>query len=283
MEEFAVKKVKTGKAGINYAVYGKGKPIVLVHGWTNNWMGWIPLARSLGKRYRLYMIDLPGFGDSDPLPKYDLKIEARYVSLFIKAMRLKPEAVIGLSMGSMVVAKFGKDYPDLTKKIIIIGGVFKSGRKAIAARIIRRFLKFSSGKKIAESTIKKIVDTKISLYVSSKYINMYKFNKSLADRYGLIGRRKLTKEAYVQMGVSIAETKLEEILEGYKLPALLLFGEKDRICNISQARRSLKNLRGNFTFSEVCDAGHVVTVEKPDECKEIITSFLIKGKKSRLK
>ena len=65
---------------MNVAEIGQGKPLVFIHGWSNNWVGWTLLAEKLAPRYKLYLMDLPGFGDSDPLPKYTVEKEADYVA-----------------------------------------------------------------------------------------------------------------------------------------------------------------------------------------------------------
>lgn len=54
---------------INQTIIGTGQPVVLLHGWGAN----IPLVYPLAERlaplgYCVYMLDLPGFGQSDPPP-----------------------------------------------------------------------------------------------------------------------------------------------------------------------------------------------------------------------
>jgi len=44
-------KVSLGAARINYATAGHGRDcLVLIHGWTNNWLSWLPLAKILKKK-----------------------------------------------------------------------------------------------------------------------------------------------------------------------------------------------------------------------------------------
>ncbi|HGK6671911.1 TPA: alpha/beta fold hydrolase, partial [Legionella pneumophila] len=45
-------------------IQGKGRPLVFFHGWGFDHRVWLPLARLLSTRYCLYLVDLPGFGQS---------------------------------------------------------------------------------------------------------------------------------------------------------------------------------------------------------------------------
>jgi pimeloyl-ACP methyl ester carboxylesterase len=47
---------------------GGGEPLVMLHGWPQNWYMWRRLVAPLGERYRLIMPDLRGLGWSDAPP-----------------------------------------------------------------------------------------------------------------------------------------------------------------------------------------------------------------------
>ena len=59
---------------VNYIQYGKGKDIILLHGWGQNIEMMKPLGDKLEDKYRITIIDFPGFGDS-PEPKEVFKVE----------------------------------------------------------------------------------------------------------------------------------------------------------------------------------------------------------------
>jgi len=276
MNCFKIMQVKVKGITINYATAGKGKPLVFIHGWTNNWMGWIPLAKILKNNYKLYILDLPGFGDSDSLQHYSAEIAADYLAGFIKKLKIKPEAVIGLSMGTFVTSCFGKNYPKLTKTIVLIGAVFKDKKRKVTSKFIEFWLKLVNGRKRAESVIKKIIETRFFAYLTAKYLNMYEFNKFLIDTYGMIGKKKMKKEAYIQMGISVTTIQLQEVLDNIKVPVLLIYGKQDKLVNIRNAWQNLKRKKGNFNYRAINKAGHIVSLERPRPVAEAITDFLQK-------
>lgn len=56
-----------------WRVWGRGEPVVLLHGGSGSWTHWIRNIPALEDRCRLYVADIPGFGDSDMAPQdYDV-------------------------------------------------------------------------------------------------------------------------------------------------------------------------------------------------------------------
>lgn len=273
-EEFKIRKITINKKVINFAQIGRGEALLLIHGWANNWEGWIPLATILKKKYQLYLIDLLGFGDSSPLKNYSVENQAKYISLFLKKLKIYPKGIIGASMGSLVAGAVGKNHPQTTKAVILIGGPFKTGNRLLATKAFEKSLAIVNGRKRAETVLKKIVETRVTAYLLAKYINMHKFNKFLVDAYGIIGKKKMTKEAFVQMGLSGARFNLEKALDNCQLPVFLIYGAQDKIISLKQAEKLLKDKKGNFSFASIPSAGHVVPWEQPRQVAFLIENFL---------
>lgn len=48
---------------------GAGAPLVLLHGLGSSRHAWDPVIPALAEQFEVLAIDLPGFGDSEPLPQ----------------------------------------------------------------------------------------------------------------------------------------------------------------------------------------------------------------------
>jgi len=66
---------------MHYVVGGTGPtPILLLHGFTETWYGWLPLLNDLLPGHTVIAVDLPGFGDSTgELPAHNKRALAGYV------------------------------------------------------------------------------------------------------------------------------------------------------------------------------------------------------------
>ena len=62
-------------------IIGKGQPLVMIHGWGMHSGVWQPLVNRLSKTYMLYLVDLPGMGNSRPIEPYHLHALADEVAL----------------------------------------------------------------------------------------------------------------------------------------------------------------------------------------------------------
>lgn len=253
--------------------------IIFVHGWCNNYKGWMPLARQLKKDFQLYLIDLPGFGDSGDLKQYSVSSMSDYLSEFVRYMKLKPITIVGLSMGSLIVADMALNYPDLTESVVLAGPVLKDGRKnQLITKAIYYSYRFIDRSSKLESLLKKLVERKLSGYAMAKYINMHQFNKRLVDLYGTQGRIKMRPHAYVQMGKSTALYDLKDTIKKINIPILLLFGATDKVSSADSALKYFGSDTKKIIIEKIKNAGHVVPLEKPKESAQAIKTFLSKTK-----
>ncbi|MEW6671860.1 MAG: alpha/beta hydrolase [Thermodesulfobacteriota bacterium] len=58
-----------GSGRMLWHVWGRGKPLVLLHGGFGSWMHWIRNIPVMASRFSVFAATLPGFGDSDDLPE----------------------------------------------------------------------------------------------------------------------------------------------------------------------------------------------------------------------
>ena len=52
----------TEQGVVHYETYGRGRPVLLLHGWLGSWALWRKTIEELGKEFRTYAIDFWGFG-----------------------------------------------------------------------------------------------------------------------------------------------------------------------------------------------------------------------------
>jgi pimeloyl-ACP methyl ester carboxylesterase len=65
-------KLQVADLTMNVARYGRGRPLLLLHGWPEFWLVWRPIMERLGDLFQLIAPDLRGFGDTKkPTPNPD--------------------------------------------------------------------------------------------------------------------------------------------------------------------------------------------------------------------
>ncbi len=105
---------------IHYEVLGRGRPVILVHGWVGSWRYWIPTMQVLQTKYRVYALDLYGFGDSAKNAQhYSLEHQITLLADFMQQLGIPKAALIGHGLGALIVAEFARRYPDRVPRLLV--------------------------------------------------------------------------------------------------------------------------------------------------------------------
>ncbi len=113
---------------VYYEVYGKGKPIVLLHGAfmtiSSNWGQLIP---ELAKNRKVIAIELQGHGHS-PFSdrKFDHAVLAQDVAGVMDYLKIENATVLGYSFGGAIAYQFAIQYPKRLNELVIISATYKS-------------------------------------------------------------------------------------------------------------------------------------------------------------
>ena len=99
---------------------GKGKDLIMLPGWGHDVSSFWPVVDLLKDNLTLWLLDLPGFGRSDPPPQtWTLENYAEEIAKFIKDQKIKKPVLLGHSFGGSVVIKLTSKYPNLVSKLIL--------------------------------------------------------------------------------------------------------------------------------------------------------------------
>ncbi len=273
--KFTVKKYMVGGVHVNVAEAGRGEALVFIHGWSNNWQGWTLLAQELASYYSIFLLDLPGFGDSDRLAEYSIDIEADIIAQFIGRYVPRPKAIIGASLGTIIAAHTLVRYPELSDKLILLGAIFKQLSLKKASRIYEIILRLSGKSAITRELLALGVKNTLTAYTVERFLHTYKFNKKLIDAYGLPGRKKITGKSYVQLGISARQFRMEDFLTLTTARTLLVYGEKERYVRPVDAIKLLTAIQNpNVGMRIIAKAGHNPAYEQPEQTASVMRDFL---------
>ncbi len=107
---------------ITYTVMGSGHPLLLVHGFgasIGHWRKNIPILAAAG--YRVYAIDLLGFGASDkPELNYTVEVWVELLHDFWTAHIQQPTVFVGNSIGALLSLMVVANYPEIAAGAILI-------------------------------------------------------------------------------------------------------------------------------------------------------------------
>ncbi len=98
-------------------IIGQGQPLVLLHGWGMHSGVWQPIIKKLSAQYMLYLVDLPGMGNSRPIEPYHLHALADEIAQVIPGV----SDVLGWSLGGLVAQRIALNQPDRIRRLVLVG------------------------------------------------------------------------------------------------------------------------------------------------------------------
>jgi N-formylmaleamate deformylase len=106
---------------LHYYRTGKGdkRPLVLVHGFSDNGLCWTPVARDLESEYDVIMPDMRAHGLSERVQPGEKVDMAADLAELIRILGLVRPIVAGHSMGAMITYEIGVRFPELASALVL--------------------------------------------------------------------------------------------------------------------------------------------------------------------
>lgn len=119
---------------VHYEVLGRGRPVLLLHGWVGSWRYWIPVMQAVSSTYRAYALDLWGFGDTSKAPQsYSLEEQVRLVENFLDQMGIGRIALLGHGLGAVVAVLAALQDPGRFDRLMLVS--FPLGELQVSSRL----------------------------------------------------------------------------------------------------------------------------------------------------
>jgi pimeloyl-ACP methyl ester carboxylesterase len=106
---------------VHYEAFGRGKPVLFLHGWLGSWRYWMSTMEGISDKYRTYALDLWGFGDSDKSrPRYAVADYVSLVNEFVNNMGIRDAPIIGHALGATVALEYAVAHAGAVKKVMAV-------------------------------------------------------------------------------------------------------------------------------------------------------------------
>jgi pimeloyl-ACP methyl ester carboxylesterase len=238
-----------------YKLAGKGKLVLLLHGWGDSSAGLADLQKRLAGEYEVLALDLPGFGGTQmPDSVWDLDNYARFVEAVLKKLKLgQPYAVIGHSNGGALAIRG-----------LSLGALKADKLVLLAAAGVR-----------TNSRLKRFV-----LKIVAKTGNVATFwmperhRRALRKRlYGAAGSDMLVAPHLQDTFKKTVRQDVQADAAALKLPALLIYAAADKAIPLADGKQYNQLIKGS-RLEVIKDAGHFVHNEQPEKVTGLIKEFL---------
>ncbi|MGE8143424.1 alpha/beta fold hydrolase [Novosphingobium sp. NPDC080210] len=264
------KRVKTKNWDVHYNEAGEGFPLVLVHGGgpgASGWSNYNPNIPYLSQYFRVIAIDLPGWGQSQPVA-YEDRDNSGVLAEFLETLGIAKAAVVGNSMGGASVIRLAYERPDLVSHLITMGspsgvpGLFEAGGLTEGVKVLERAYFEPS-----METVRAL--TEIMTFDHSNITD-----ELVAERL----KNTLAQKAHVDNwigghGKGPMVRLNQEKIPTITAPTLLMHGRDDRVTTFAHAIRLAGMIR-NSRAVIVNRCGHWLQLEHANEFNSTVRRFL---------
>lgn len=268
--------VKVGDINTRYWQAGdKGSAVVLVHGLGGFIENWEHNVNAFAQQYRVYALDLVGFGRSDKVPlTRDVMVLVGFINDFMKVMGIEKASLVGSSLGGALVLRFAIEFPEKINKLVLANNAGMGRDVIIDFRLcslpwLGELLVRPSPKSTTRLLKAIVYDPAM---VTPEFVDVfYEFARQPGASKALLSTLRACINLGGQRGNLIKD--LLNRLDSITAPTLVIWGQQDRIIPVSHARIAVEKISG--ARLEIFDrCGHAPMFECPDKFNQLVLDFL---------
>lgn len=246
-------------------IIGQGQPLVMLHGWGMHSGVWQPLIKRLSAQYMLYLVDLPGMGNSRPIEPYHLHALADEVAQVIPGV----SDVLGWSLGGLIAQRIALNQPDRIRRLILVGStpcfVNKAGWDAGIDST-----NFESFANAVNSDYK----ATILQFLTLQCMKSDDARSTLKQLRASFETRPTPTQTTLQRALQVLlETDLRDEVGSIRKPTLLIHGDRDTLAPVQAAHWMMQHLPHGF-LRVISGSAHAPFLSHSEQFITALNQFL---------
>ncbi len=252
------------KGSVTFSDIGKGRVVVLLHGFLGSHQIWENTILELSKSYRVIAIDLPGHGSTDCFGYvHTMDLLAKCVKEVMDSLRLKKYVIVGHSMGGYVGLAFADLFPDNLKGLCLFHSSAyadndeKKRDRTRSVRVVK-----ANHKIYTTEVIKNLFATKNAKYLKAEIA----FAQKIAN--------KVSKRSIIAALEGMKDRPNRDMILGMvNYPVMMVIGELDNVLPKDQLLEQTQLIKNKQVLYLEHD-GHMGFLESPKLTTKALRKFL---------
>ena len=255
--------ITTDQGILHYEAYGRGKPVILLHGWLGSWGLWQETMAQLGRYYRTYALDFWGFGESGKKRNtYAVQDFVSLVDQFMEQLGIAEAPLVGHSMGGTVSLSVAIQYPKRVQKVVVIGS-------PIVGSSLSFLLKLFGRRPVAYVVHHNLWGLRLGFRALAPFYSRDPRWPDMMDR----DLSQTTMESFLTSIATLRRTDLRPHLHEVRVPAMGMYGNKDIVVSPQQWKPMLSGIP-HARIERFPAAGHFIMLDEPKSFLHKLRDFL---------
>lgn len=263
------RRIEVSGGEVAYEVFGQGPPLVLVHGTPSRGFIWRNVIPALARGRKVYVYDLPGFGESERGEGQDVSIagQGRALAELVEAWGLTQPAVAGHDIGGGISLRAHLLEGVEVERLALLDPVVLAPwgtptLKHVQANLeAYRTMPPGPFKAIVASHLRTAVSRPLAPEAHEAYLSQWRGEEG--------------QEAYLRKDEQLAEEDtraLEPLLAEISIPVRIFWGEEDAWLDPALGERLRRGIPGS-ELEVIPGAGHFVMEDAPEMIAAELSRF----------
>jgi 2-hydroxy-6-oxonona-2,4-dienedioate hydrolase len=256
-------------------------PLLMLHGSGPGVTGWRNFRGNLplfAEHFRCLVLELPGFGVSDPTDQHPLAAALPAVERFLDGLGLDQVDIIGNSMGGVVATRFAIAQPDRVRRLVTIGGMGRnlfSPAPGEGINLLMEFTEAPSRERLVEWLNSMVFDRSL---VTEELIEE-RWAQATEPSTLAAARRMYSRAAIEAMGKAAAasdEPPYWAMLHRITARTLVTWGRDDRVSPMDMALVPMRTIP-DVELHVFPNCGHWAMIEQKSAWEATVLAFLTRA------
>lgn len=276
--EATLRELPTDQGALRYHEVGDGPPLLMLHGSGPGVTGWRNFGANLATfapHFRCLVLELPGFGVSDPTDLHPMVGAPGAVLRFLDGLELDRADVIGNSMGGIVGAQVAIDRPDRVRRLVTVGGLGRNLLSPGPGEGLNLLMDFTD-----DPTRDRLVAWLHSMVFDRSIVTEQMIEErwvQATEPSTLASARKMYSRAAFEAGTAAAgkseRAPYWALLHRIRAATLITWGRDDRVSPLDMALLPMRSIP-DAELHVFPNCGHWAMIEQKDAWESAVLAFL---------
>ena len=247
-------------------VYGKGVPLIIIHGLFGMSDNWNTLGKRFAEKFNVHIVDLRNHGRSFHSNDFSYNLLAEDIEKYIRSLNLVSPIIIGHSLGGKVGMNLALRSNIKFRKLIVVD----IAPKKYSVDFHKNILEFLSSISIKEFSSRVQIDELLSSEIKDFSVRQFLMKNLYRDT---------KKEFNWRFNIIVLKEKLDNISgvdflgKKINIPTLFLSGERSNYIN-EDDKQLISNYFDNYQIYTIETSGHWIHAEQPELFYNSVTRFI---------
>ncbi len=262
------KNISYQNTNIHYSIYGKGKPVMLVHGFAEDSSIFDLQINNLKENYLLIVPDLPGINKSAMLKKDHVQIEdyADILKAIADEEKISAFTLIGHSMGGYTTLAYAEKYRETLNGFgLLHSSAYADNEAKIATR---------------EKAISFIEENGTAAFLKTTIPNLFYNAEKCKDAIKMLIEKGNNFSPHILVQhykAMINRPDTTSVLKTFKQPILFIISEHDKAVPFEHSLQQ-SHLPQIAYVNILRNSGHMGMIEEPEMVNKYLREFLFSSK-----